>query len=128
MSKLLTFLKNTPSPGHQTDISDSSDDFYYKMNQLIQEEFPDSPFGIALDSQDLLKLDDNFTSEKSIFIKDDRASCPVFGFSDNDPRKNSLTSYTLIKQVEGKPITLRQVLNTIINVQEYKQRRRLDRI
>ena len=123
MSKLLSFLKNTPSPQHEidvNDVNDISDDFYYKMNQLIEEEFPNSPFSVALDSEDLLKLDDAFTSEKSIFIKDDRASCPVFGFPNNDTRKNGLTSHTLVKQVDDKPITLRQILNTIINVQEYK--------
>ena len=93
---------------------------YIKLLEELDAIFPNCPFSISC-INDIKQLDETFTEKKDIIIKDDRAN--EFNYYYSNLNKNELAQYTnylVIKQKNHVPITLRQILNTIINVQEYK--------
>jgi len=97
-------------------------DFYFEtMYELTDKEFPNCPFSISLPTEELIKLDKPFTDQKTIVIRDDRACSPFkyIGFSEGDPRRELFSSYTIVTQRNGQPITLRQVLKKMITTPEY---------
>jgi len=128
MSKLLSFLRETPEPERfQTEVGDSRystkingidydiytskkgvitkkkcSNYYDTVIKLIKKEFPDSPFHVSLSTNDLLQLDEPFTNENYIIIITKRYQCQV-----------------LIERLDNTPITLRQILNKLINTTEY---------
>ena len=114
---LVEYLKKRECLSDEEKVNMGYDTYF----QLIEDEFPNFPFSISLCDKVLLELDLPFTDETSIIIKDGRASCEFFGFTEGDSRKNGLCSYTLITQKNGKPITLRQILIAMSNTPEYTQ-------
>lgn len=126
MSSLVEFLKNSKEPDEPKFdengalIDDHKDEEYYeKLFELTDLEFPDCPFSISLGREDLLNLDEPFTEEPVIFIKDDRTNSYYY---DNltQSEKNEYINYTKVEQIDAKPITLRQVLNSMSEDPHYR--------
>lgn len=92
---------------------------YNKLFKDLDEIFPNCPFSISC-IDDIMELDEVFTKEKIIIIKDDRASHWNYYYSNID--KNELSQYVnylVVKQKNNKPITLRQVLTEMSNSLHY---------
>jgi hypothetical protein len=92
---------------------------YNKLFKDLDEIFPNCPFCISC-IDDIMELDEVFTKEKTIIIKDNRASQWNYYYSNID--KNELSQYVnylVVKQKNNKPITLRQVLTEMSNSVHY---------
>jgi len=92
---------------------------YNKLFKDLDEIFPNCPFSISC-IDDIMELDEVFTKEKTIIIKDNRASQWNYYYSNID--KNELSQYVnylVVKQKNNKPITLRQVLTEMSNSVHY---------
>ena len=92
---------------------------YNKLYKDLDEIFPNCPFSISC-IDDIMELDEVFTKEKTIIIKDNRASQWNYYYSNID--KNELSQYVnylVVKQKNNKPITLRQVLTEMSNSVHY---------
>lgn len=95
-------------------------DVYERFNKLIDIEFPNSPFNICLTFNELQKLDKPFTSFDKIIIMDGR-------ITDSNPYYSGVYESELIKlhhelvieSIDNKPITLRQVLISMISDTHY---------
>ena len=95
-------------------------DVYERFNKLIDIEFPNSPFNICLTFNELQKLDQPFTSFDQIIIMDGR-------ITDSNPYYSGVYESELIKlhhelvieSIDNKPITLRQVLTSMISDTHY---------
>ncbi len=151
MSKLIEFLKNSPRPetGPKLEVGDSlshstvngrifntitkvdgtvikTDDtenqkWFDLRCQLIEDEFSNLPFTVCLDDDELLELDEPFTDEPVIFIRDNRASEHSYMWHDIDElERNRYNSNFRVKRQGDKPITLRQIINEMGRVAEYK--------
>ncbi len=118
MSRLVDFLKNTQKPIYH---GPERTEWYRKRFNLYDREFPNYPFRIALDDDELLKLDEPFTDEPEIFIRDDRSrKC---GWKDDyvpDYVSNLHDTNISVKQIDNKPITLRQILEKMAKTPEYR--------
>ena len=100
-------------------ISDFDEEKYEKLTNDLDEIFPNCPFNISC-IEDIKELDETFTEEKTIIIKDDRASETNYYYSEFN--KNQLVQYVdylVIKQKDNKPITLRQILTEMSNSPHY---------
>ena len=92
----------------------SEEDFdeikHTKLLEDLDSIFPNCPFSIdCIDS--IKELDEVFTEEKDIIIKDNRAN--EFNYYYSNLENNDLSQYVdylVIKQKNDTPITLRQVL------------------
>ena len=89
-------------------------------------DFPNLPLDISLDYKNVdeytAAMDEPFTDEKTIIVKDDRASEYSYYWS-NTP-KNELAqyiNYTVVNMVDDKPITLRQIFNEISKDPHYSR-------
>jgi len=93
-----------------------------KYHELIDKEFPNAPFSICLNNDELLKLDEPFTAEKSIIIMDERAHPINHGcnFTQSELYDFVASSYLLVQKKGDNPITLRHILNAMINNDDYK--------
>ena len=141
MSELVTFLKNTPYPynlaipsedkirsygsrtingvsvgvytkhdGDVVIVDNTSEDLWNeKYHELVDLEFPNAPFTICLSNDELLQLDEPFTDKEHIIIKDDRGKST-----------NCYGSYLRVQKKGETPITLRQILNAMIQNDDYK--------
>ena len=92
---------------------------YNKLFKDLDEIFPNGPFCISC-IDDIMELDEVFTKEKTIIIKDNRASQWNYYYSNID--KNELSQYVnylVVKQKNNKPIKLRQVLTEMSNSSHY---------
>ena len=92
---------------------------YNKLFKDLDEIFPSCPFCISC-IDDIMELDEIFTKEKTIIIKDNRASQWNYYYSNID--KNELSQYVnylVVKQKNNKPIKLRQVLTEMSNSLHY---------
>ena len=81
--------------------------------------FPNCPFDISC-IDDISQLDEVFTKNKVIIIKDGRASESNYYYSNIS--KNELSHYVdylVIKQKKNKPITLRQILTEMSSSLHY---------
>lgn len=113
---LLEFVRH-----HTLDRDDDTfDDDYTELQRLLQLEFGECPFTICLDREDLLRLDEPLTDQSHVVVHDGRASSPS-GFPMNDPRRERLTTDTVVSAIDNQPITLRRILHTIKNVPEYAE-------
>jgi len=100
-------------------VSDFDEEKYEKLCKDLDEIFPNCPFTISC-IEDIKELDETFTEEKTIIIKDDRASETNYYYSEFN--KNQLAQYVdylVIKQKDDKPITLRQILTEMSNSPHY---------
>ena len=95
-------------------------DWYDKLNELVQSEFPDFPFSLSLSNDNYLNLDLPFTHEKTIYIVNKpRKSSYEFSHL-NRQELNQLANYLRISSIDKKPITLRQVLQAISDSNYYR--------
>ncbi len=103
-----------------SDDDELDNDVCLKFNNLINIEFPNSPFNICLTFNRLQKLDQPFTSLHTIIIMDGRISDsnPYYsGVYETELRK--LYHELVIESIDNKPITLRQVLTSMITNKYY---------
>ena len=93
------------------------------LDHLIEAEFPNTPFVISFPVDVLKKLDEPFTNLDRICIVDDRISEFNYYYSGVCPSiLNSLSSDLIVKSVDNKPITLRQILNRMITDKHYNNK------
>jgi hypothetical protein len=89
-----------------------------KIHEQEEIDFPDFPLIISLGYMTLDEykktIDEPFTDEKTIIVKDGRANEHSHYWKDCP--KNDLAyfiNYTIVNMVDDKPITLRQIFNEI---------------
>jgi hypothetical protein len=100
----------------------SSADTHEELQMILQTQFPRCPFHIDC-VRDISELDTVFCTDKVILIYDDRLNQKYHNFHDMTiSEKNKLRHYTVVKSMGNKPITLRQVLNTMIKDRHYNSR------
>ena len=123
--KYCTFTK---PDGDSITINESVNDVWYeRYYELIEKEFPNSPFSISLSDEELLTLDDSFTDEHAIIIKDDRASCSNYYWANlSQSELNEYISHIVVEKKGDNPITLRQILNVMIHSSEYQKMKELE--
>ncbi len=118
MSPLVEFLKTNNEPSYD---NPEFNDWFKQYCNLRREEIPNCPFTIELDVDELIKLDAPFTDEPEIFIRDDRSrKC---GWKDDyvpDYVSNLHDTNISVKQIDNKPITLRQILEKMAKTPEYR--------
>jgi hypothetical protein len=104
---------------------------YLQLQTKIFEQFPNKPFEIDCIT-DIRQLDEAFTRQAGIIIKDDRANEHNYYYDNlsarGNPRgcmfsehdRNEYINYLGISEInEGAPITLRQVLTAMIHSPHY---------
>tara|TARA_B110000285_G_C14763357_1_gene440571 strand:- start:88 stop:486 length:399 start_codon:yes stop_codon:yes gene_type:complete len=94
---------------------------YDKLHKELDIIFPNAPFAICC-IDDIKELDEVFTKNKNIIIKDDRANESNYYYSNLN--KNELAQYVdylVIKQKDDVPITLRQILTEMSNSLHYNK-------
>ena len=92
---------------------------YSKLMEQLALEFPDCPFDISC-IDNIEELDETFTEERVIIIKDDRANHWKFWF-DNITEQEAVghINYTVVKAPYNGNITLRTIIQTMINDKHY---------
>ena len=102
--------------------SSESDDEYEELLYMLSRQFPKCPFNIDCITN-LEELDTIFSNELVILIYDDRLNQKCYNISEmSTSQKNKLRHYTVVKSMNDQPITLRQVLNTMIKDRHYHSR------
>jgi len=92
-----------------------------KLFEDIDQEFPRTPFDISC-INDIHELDDEFCSDNAVIIVDDRAKYwYCFGRKDfeDDRDVSKYINYTVVRRVDDEPITLRQVIQAMIDDKHY---------
>jgi hypothetical protein len=85
------------------------------LDYLLNIEFPNSPFIISLGIETLKKIDQPFTNLELINIVDSRISMFNQYYMDVYPSDlYNLSNNLVVKSVDNKPITTRQILNAMI--------------
>ena len=87
----------------------------------IDQEFPRTPFTISC-INDIHELDDEFSSENVVIIVDDRAKYwYCFGMEgfDHDRDVSKYINYTVVRRLDDEPITMRQVIQAVIDDKHY---------
>ena len=79
---------------------------YEKLYEELDKTFPKTPFSISCVDY-LHKLDEVFTEQNMIIIVDDRA------------KSWHVWNYTVVKKVNDNPITMRQVIQAMIDDKHY---------
>lgn len=103
-----------------TSDSDSDDSKDYEMLfNALYHEFPHCPFSISC-IRDINELDAPFTTERTIFIFDGRAS-PDNYYYDGIPDSflNLCRHFLKVESLNNNPITLRQVIQTMTDDEHY---------
>ena len=80
-------------------IVEKTHQYYNNLIPLWETFYPTSPFNICLPEHFINYLDKPFTYEKIIIIEDSRIE----------------NGYTIIKSIYNKPITLKRVLDRMLN-------------
>lgn len=100
------------------------EDEWAKIYNQQQIDFPNFPLDISLEYKTLEEyteaMDKKFTDNKTIIVKDDRASENSYYWS--TVPKNELAqyiNYTIINMVDNTPITLRQIFTEMMNDPHY---------
>jgi hypothetical protein len=105
-----------------TSEEEEEENNYEELQMLLASQFPKSPFNIDC-VRDLEELDTVFSYESVILIYDDRLNQKYYNLDDMSvSQKNKLRHYTVVKSMNDDPITLRQVLNTMIKDRHYNSR------
>jgi hypothetical protein len=93
---------------------------YLQLQTKILEQFPNKPFEIDCIT-DIRQLDEAFTRQAGIIIKDDRANEHNYYYDNLSARgRNEYINFLGISEInEGAPITLRQVLTAMIHSPHY---------
>ena len=102
--------------------SSGSDDEYEELQMLLTLQFPQCPFNIEC-IRNSAELDTIFSNELAILIYDERLHHKCYNISEmSTSQKSKLRHYTVVKLMNDEPITLRQVLNTMIKDRHYHSR------
>jgi hypothetical protein len=122
MTALVEFCNKHPYLDNMEHLDEETrDQIYDEYYRLIELEFPKSPFSISLGFEELKKLDEPFTDLNKIYIMDGRISNSNYYYSDTPPGIiKSLGTKLIVRSQNGNPITLREVLNTMINHRHYR--------
>lgn len=90
-----------------------------RYDNEIEKLFPESPFMIRLSPTLLNNIDRPLTYEKTIYIYDGRS---IF-YEDigNIDRGQLFKNELVISQIDDNPITLRQIINEMINSKHYNE-------
>ena len=93
---------------------------YEQLYETLDRAFPKTPFSISC-VDDVFELDEDFTDEQVVIIVDDRAKYWHFwGDMFSDIRNISeYINYTVVRKVDDKPITLRQMIQAMIDDKHY---------
>ena len=103
-------------------LKEDNDKYYELLFKKIEDDFQDAPFTIScLELNDYDEtLDKSFTEEKILIFKDDRPHKDYGHFRGcHESVIAEYTNYTVIKADEDNPITLRQIINTLIKDPHY---------
>tara|TARA_R110001632_G_scaffold186503_1_gene306875 strand:+ start:190 stop:618 length:429 start_codon:yes stop_codon:yes gene_type:complete len=89
-----------------------------ELHNQIDIDFPNAYFDICLGLNNIeeynKKMDEKFTDEKTIIVKDDRANTSSYHWSEwPENELAEFINYTCVTAVDDKPITLRQVFKTM---------------
>ena len=104
-----------------SETASSETNEWEELQALLHAQFPKCPFIIDCVG-DLEALDTIFSHELVILIYDDRLNYK-YGYADmSNAEQNKLRHYTVVKSINGNPIRLRQVLNTLIKDSHYNSR------
>ena len=104
----------------ETASSESTD--YDVLQMRLATLFPRCPFHIDC-IRNIEELDTIFSNEMVILIYDDRLNHKYYNVGEMSvSQKNKLRHYTVVKSMNNQPITLRQVLNTMIKDKHYNSR------
>ena len=104
-----------------SETASSEEDSYEELQSLLALQFPNCPFHIDC-VRDLEELDTVFSYEMVILIFDDRLNQKYGNEHMTVSEKNKARHYTVVKSMDNEPITLRQVLNTMIKDRHYNSR------
>ena len=98
-----------------------TDDQFNKLHDLLEKEFPNSPFVISLPLAKLARLDDCVMNTKEIYVRDNR-------YWDHCRKDSEICGEheIKIKQLKGQPITFRQILEKMTKNKEYQRRKDFD--
>ena len=100
-------------------MDSESEDEYSRLMDELDEQFPGCPFNISC-IKHISELDDIFSLEPVIFIHDDRANDYNYYYQElSHEEKNEYNHFLKVEMKNGKPITLRQVLDTMSNEPHY---------
>ena len=89
----------------------------------MQDVFPDCPFNLDC-FNDANMLDYKFTDEIFILVYDDRLNYVNGNFENmTEIEKINLRHYTLIQSKHNDPITLRQIINTMMKQRYYSSQK-----
>ena len=90
-------------------------------HNLLEQEFPNIPFQICLAHTELISLDEPFTDEPVVFVKDDRA-CKYSYYWKLWPEleRNRYNTNIKISKKGDNPITLRQIILEMAATDEYQ--------
>ena len=90
---------------------------WQQLGKDIEKIFPRAPFSISC-VDDIAELDETFTDEQVILILDDR--CLGYYFDDINPEERTkYFHYTVVKQNNNQPITLKDVIQALIDDTHY---------
>jgi hypothetical protein len=92
---------------------------FEQLTADIDLAFPNCPFTISCVNK-IEELDNIFTQEKVIIIKDDRANYWHWWFDDiTEEETKEYINYTVVKAPYNGNITLRTIIQAMINDQHY---------
>ena len=121
----------TPEPEFEPDSSDDVESVSTnnELESELERQFPNCPFYISCLGGDLNKLDRMFIKRKTVIIYDDRAEDDWY-FDQAEVKEEIRRSrhhkwhylhYTIVKSERGGYITLRDMLNAMIDDPHYHQ-------
>ena len=88
---------------------------YQDLRNKLDEQFPNPPF--VIDCVDNIEqLDEVFTTKYTILVKDDRS---LYWLHEAPVVRHENVNYTVVKRVNGQPITIRNILEAMINDKHY---------
>lgn len=99
-------------------MDEKTDEYYEEIFARWDKEFPDVPFSISLPDEYLDKLDEQFTDEDIIIIKDDRTDSYYYSKCSKEYKKKFINNM-VIKATKNNKITLRQIINKMIKNKHY---------
>jgi hypothetical protein len=118
----LTEEKEPLEVGKAYSFSDFTlDPIYDRYLDLINEEFPHAPFSISLGPNELLLLDQPFSIRKKIKLIDTNITSFNYYYTNvPDEIINKMKKSIYVHQIDNQSITLRQILNTLIQHKHFK--------
>ena len=103
------------------DSDSCNSDEYEQLVDKLEQEFPGCPFVISC-INNIDKLDDVFSLERTIFIYDDRADEHNYYYQNlTQVERNEYNHFLKIERINDQPITMRQVLKAMSDEPHYSR-------